>query len=74
MEEGTLEKNHTDPIGVPHKIVSFGHWLTHIRVQDLVLGSTKLACNIWPRVESLKTATLYMLNHVKVLQSNLAQP
>ena len=31
--------------GVPHKTVSFSHWLTHIRVQHLVLGSTILECN-----------------------------
>ena len=32
-----------------HEIVSFGHWLTNIRVQHLVLGSTTIDCNtfIW---------------------------
>ena len=38
--------------GVPRQNVSFCHWLTHIKVQHLVLGSTTLKCNIWSRVES----------------------
>ena len=38
-------------IGVPHWSVSFGHWLTHIKVQHLVSGSTTFECNIWSRVE-----------------------
>ena len=29
--------------------------------------------NSWSRVESQKTATLNMLNHIKVLQSNVCQ-
>ena len=27
------------------------HWLIHVRVQHLVLGSTTLECNIWSMVE-----------------------
>ena len=37
-------KNHNIG-GVPHQTVSFGHWLKHIRVQHLVLGSITLDCN-----------------------------
>ena len=37
--------------GKTHQTVSFGHWLSHIRVQHLVLGSTTLECNTWSRVE-----------------------
>ena len=59
--------------GVPHWTVSFGHWLTHIRVQHLVLSSTKLEFNTWSRVEPNKTATLQMLNYIKVLQSNVVE-
>ena len=44
------------------------------RVEHLVLGSTTLECNIWSRVEPDKTATLNMLNYMKVLQSNVVQP
>ena len=35
--------------GVPHETVSFGYWLTHIRVQHLILGSTSLDCHTWSR-------------------------
>ena len=44
--------------GLPHQTVSFGHWLTHVTVQHLVLDSTTLECNIWSRVEPNWTATL----------------
>ena len=36
---------------LPHKTVSFDHWLTHIRVQHLVLCSSTLESNTWSRVE-----------------------
>ena len=48
--------------------------LTHIRVQHLVLSSTTLEYNTWSGVERHQTATLHMLNHIKVLQSNVVQP
>ena len=41
--------------GVPHQTVSFGHWLTYIRVQHLVYGSTTLECNIWSNVVQPQT-------------------
>ena len=37
------------------------------RVQNLVLSSTTLECNTWSRVKPHYTATLYMLNYMKVL-------
>ena len=44
--------------GVPHWTVSFGHWLTYIRVQHLVLGLTIFELNVCSRVEAHKTALL----------------
>ena len=54
--------------------VSFSHWLTHIRVQHLVLGSTALESHTWSRIEPHWTATLRRQNHMKVLQSYVVQP
>ena len=41
-------------------------WLTHIRVQHLVLQHPNLECNIWSRVEPHQTATLHMQNYINV--------
>ena len=60
--------------GVTHQTISLGHWLTNIRMQHLTLDSTTLECNICSRVQPHQTATLYMLHHMKVLQSNVGQP
>ena len=64
----------TNNIGVPHKTVSFGHWLTHIRVQHLVLGSNAQDCNTWSRVEPDWTATLLYALTYEILQSDVVQP
>ena len=54
--------------------MSFGHWLTRIRVHHLVLGATTLECDIWSRVEPHQTATLPYDFTCKVLQSNVVRP
>ena len=60
-------------MGEPHKIVSFGDWLTHIGVQHLVLGSTTLERNTWFRIEPHKTATLLYDFTSEVLQSDVIE-
>ena len=40
---------------------------------DCVIWLLKLECNIWFRVQPHKTATLYILNHMRVVQSNMVR-
>ena len=54
---------------VSHWTVSFGHWLTHIRVQHFVSGSTILECDIWSRVEPTLDSNT---SHVKLYKSVVA--
>ena len=54
--------------------VTLGHWLAHIRVHNLVLGSTTLECDTWSRVEPHMTATLLYDLTCEALQSHLVPP